>query len=64
MRKHTSVKDKITREALARAVAKFLGQGGAIQALAPERVIRAPLVGQRWSEFERIAAYGAEEPVR
>ena len=53
-----------SREALARAVEKFLVKGGAIRELEPERVIRPPMVGQRWAEFERIAAYGAEEAAR
>lgn len=60
MSKNRSAKNTITREALAKAVRKFLVKGGAIQTLAPELVVRSPLVGQRWAGFERVAAYSAE----
>ena len=60
MSKPKSIQASITREALARAVRKFLRDGGSIQSLSPERVILRPLVGQHWAQFERVAAYGGE----
>lgn len=60
MRKNALMKSKITRESLARAVRMFLVNGGAIQQLAPELVIRPHWAGLRWAEFERIASFGTE----